>query len=81
MTYDRKSPGKREQQNNSLLFSKSFRSVKCLTVAMHWTCSAGKSGSNRGVLSGADVSLGRRRLRMSRGSRAKHFTVHLTRGS
>jgi hypothetical protein len=67
MTYDRKSLGKKERHNNSLLFLESFCSVKCLTVAMHQTGSAGKSGSNRGVLSGADVSPGRRRWRMSRG--------------
>ncbi len=68
MTYNRKSLGKKERHNNSLLFLESFCSVKCLTVAMHQTHSTGKSGSNRGVLSGVDVSSGRRRWCMSRGS-------------
>ncbi len=59
---------RRERQNDSLLFSKSCCSVKCLPVAMGQIHSAGKSGSNRGVLLGADVSPGRRRRCMSRGS-------------
>jgi hypothetical protein len=66
MTYDRQGSKRRERPVDSLFISKSFRSVKCLTVAMRRTRSTGKSGSSRGILSGMDVSPGRRRRCMSR---------------
>ena len=68
MTYDRQGLERREGPVDSLLISESFLSVKCLTVAMRQTLSTGKSGSSRGISSGTDVSPGRRRQCMSKGS-------------
>ena len=48
--------------------SKSIRSGKVLILAMHQTRSSRKSASKEGVSSGEDVSPGRTRRRISRGS-------------
>ncbi len=68
MTYDSQGLERRERLVDSLFISESFRSVKGLTVAMRQMRSTGKSGSSRGILSGMDVSPGRRHRRISRGS-------------
>jgi hypothetical protein len=75
MTYDRKSPGKRERQNNSLLFSKSFCSVKPL-------CWKGERDGGANTVSSLPHCLGRQRsasIKVRKNNEAKEAAANCPR--